>query len=203
MRRTPTGPVTGLVTLLLVAGATLTGAGGAAAAPRIVLAGYQVSITPPASSRPVPDQCAVGGLNHPWCGLGRVTMTLSGFDAVGGVTEEPLAHVEAGTFGTRLDVVVRCTGDLFPRFRSVPLVTEAGLGPGTVDAGTRIDGDTAQVAAVFVLPAPGELADCREADSTNLLFASVRHLTVGFHSDTEAVASWTTRVPGHHRVDLR
>ena len=216
MRRPVPTLVTALVTALLTTGASLTGAGTASAAPRITLQDHRVSISPPISSRPMRDQCTAGGLNHPWCGLGTVHLTLSGFDAVGGIPAcptpegdggceggDPLAHVETGTFGTRLDVVVRCTGDLFPRFRSVPLVTGSGLGPGTVDARTRVDGDTAEVVAVFVLPAPGELADCLEEDSTDLLHAAVRNLTVGFHADTDLLTSWTTRVPGYHRVDLR
>lgn len=198
-------PFVAVVTAVLTIGAGLTAAPAATAAPRgtIALESWSVESTPPLRTRPLWDQCAAGGLNRPYCGLGTVTMTLSGFAAHGGVPddgEEAVADVTAGTFGTRVDVLVRCTGSPFPTVRSVPVVTEPGLYPSGVGASTRVDDDTATVSAIFFLPGPQAIGACPEPDTTNLWFAGVRSLTVGFDSHVEGLPDWTTRVPGLHRV---
>lgn len=200
-------PFVAVVTAVLTIGAGLTAAPAATATPRgaITLESWSVDIAPPLRTRPMWDQCLVGGLNRPYCGLGTVTMTLSGFGAHGGVPddgEEPVADVTGGTFGTRVDVLVRCTGSVFPTVRSVPLVTEPGMHPSGIGGYTRVDDDTATVSAIFVLPDPQTIGACPELDTTNLWFAGVRSLTVGFDSHVEGLPDWTTRVPGLHRVDL-
>lgn len=211
-------PLVILVTALLSAAFSLTSTGSAqASAGGIRLESYRLSISPPTSTRPLWEQCAIGGPNHPYCGLGSAWLTLSGFDAYGGIPEcgsidedgycadeEPssLAHVTGGTFGTRMDVVVRCDGEFFPRFRSVPVVTEPVFGPNAVDAASRIDSDSAEVLAMFFLPSPSDIGACPEPDTTNLYYAAIRNLTVGFASETDDLPSWTTRVPGYHRVAL-
>ena len=164
----------------------------------------------PVRTRPMWDQCHVGGLNHPYCGLGTVQLTLSGFDAYGGVPacddpagcrDDDLAVLREGTPGTRVDVLVRCTGEWFPRVASVPLRVGGGPFPSAVGPASRVDSDTARVGAVFSLPSPADIGVCGP-DATNLYAAVVRGITVGFDGVADGVPSWTSRVRGLHPVDL-
>jgi len=210
------GPTTGPAVLavgLAVVLALVLGAAPAQAAPRgagaITVRDSVLELTPPLATRPMDDQCGVGGINHPYCGRALLVLTLAGFAAHGGIPAcadpddcypaAPLATSDGGR--ARVDVLVRCTGEWFPRARSVPVTVQPGFGPSDVSPASRVDADTARLAFWFPLPSPGEIGLC-PAGGTVLGLELVRALSLDFVSRTAGLASWTTRVPGVHRVPL-
>ncbi|MEZ0166880.1 hypothetical protein AB2L27_19165 [Kineococcus sp. LSe6-4] len=169
----------------------------------------------PAQTRPMTDDC-FAGWSSALCGYGTVTLTLTGFSALGGVPscepgdpawsescEEPVASL-VETRGTKVDVVVKCAGKVLPRVASVPVVTEPShlAGPADVSGFTRLDADSARVSVAFTLPTPSRIGVCGTR-ATRLLSASVRGVTVGWAgAEGTSVPAGTHRLPGTHRVRL-
>ncbi|MEZ0494325.1 hypothetical protein AB2L28_18980 [Kineococcus sp. TBRC 1896] len=204
--------------LLALTAAGLLGASPASAAtggPHLFARAATLELHAPAQTRPMTDDC-FRGWSSALCGYGSVSLTLSGFSAVGGVPscdpgeatysdscEEPVASlVETG--GTKVDVVVKCAGKLLPRVASVPVVTEPShlAGPADVSGFTRLDADSARVSVAFTLPTPSRIGVCGNRE-TRLLSASVRGVTVGWSgAEGTSVPAGTYRLPGTHRVRL-
>ena len=186
------------------AAATARGAG-----PAIAVRDSRLDLTPPLTTHPLDDQCAVGGRNHPYCGLGALQVTLAGFDAFGGIpacadpgdcaAEPALATFVAGR--ARVDVLVRCTGEWFPRVRSVPVSVQGGFGPSDVSPASRIDSDAVRLVLFIPLPSPAEIGACGPG-ATTLAAEVVRSVSLDFAGATDGFPSWTTRVPGAWRVPL-
>jgi hypothetical protein len=152
---------------------------------------------------PLGERCGLGGLNHPLCGLGTVEFTLSGFDAYGGVPEctdencpDDLAVLVEGAPGPRMDFVVRCAGEPWLRYASVPITVQAYGYPSSVGGYSRVDSDTVRVGGVFTMPSGLDLGTCPE-DSTFAVVAVLRSVSLSFEP-TEAglergVPAWTSR----------
>ncbi|WP_432498493.1 hypothetical protein [Kineococcus auxinigenes] len=214
MKRTVRRSATAAVALLSAAALWSTGTGSAAAAPvpGLHVERATVETVGPAQSRPWSDDCW-RGRSAALCGYGLVTVDLAGFDAYGGIPscdpadagwsaecEVPTTSL-VETAGTRVDLVVRCRGQLLPRVRSVPVLTErTHLAVSEVFGMTRLDSDTARVGIAFTLPTPSQLGVC--PGEAHLLGAVARGVTVGW-SGEGAVPAGTARVPGLHRFPLR
>jgi len=214
---TATALTTALTTALAVVAVVLSAApadafpGQAAAArggaPAITVRDSMLELTPPLATHPMDEQCTAGGFNHPYCGGAVLELTLAGFAAHGGIpactdpddcsAQPPLATSDGGR--ARVDVLVRCTGEWFPRARSVPVTVQSGIGPSDVSPVSRVDADTARL--LFRLPSPAEIGLC-PAGGTVLGAELVRALSLDFVGTATGVPSWTTRLPGVHRVPL-
>ncbi|NIZ90192.1 hypothetical protein [Kineococcus rubinsiae] len=209
MTRTLRATALAALAVVLTAAPAQTGTAGRGAGDAVTVRESRVELTPPLATRPMDEQCAVGGFNHPFCGRVVLDVTLAGFDAYGGVpvctdpddcsAEAPLATSTGGR--ARVDVLVRCAGEWFPRVRSLPVVVEAGPGPSDVSPASRVDSDAARLVFSFLLPSPSEIGAC--GPGATLLGAEVvRSLSLEFTGAAAGVPSWTTRLPGVHRVPL-
>lgn len=207
LRATALGALAALAVALPAAPAQAAGPSGTGAG--ITVRDSTVELTPPLQTRPLDEQCSVGGSNHPYCGRVVVLLTLAGFGAYGGIpacadpdgcSADPALATSTGG-RARVDVLVRCTDEWFPRVRSVPVEVQPGLGPADVSPVSRLDADTARVAFSFPLPSPEEIGACRTG-GTVLGAEVVRSLRLDFTGTPGGVPSFTARVPGVHRVPL-
>jgi len=168
-----------------------------------------LELTPPLQTRPMDEHCQGGGFNHYYCGRVTLVLELAGFAAYGGIpacadpdgcsTDPALATFTGGR--ARVDVLVRCTDEWFPRVRSLPLVVQPGLGPSDVSPASRVDADAARLVFFADLPSPGQMGACRTG-GTVLGAEVVRSLRLDFAGTPGGVPSFTTRLPGVHRVPL-
>ena len=203
-----------LLTALLVPLAGAAPASAAPTAPQLTVRGATVQLQPPARSRPLDEDCW-RGWSGSLCGMGTVTVDLTGFDAFGGIPscdpadadysdtcQEPVASL-VETAGTRVDVVVRCAGQWLPKVKSIPVTTRPShlVGPSEASAFSRVDSDTARLSVLFYVPTPSGIGACGTS-ATTLVTAFARTVTVGWGSASGSVPAGTTRIGGLHRFRL-
>jgi hypothetical protein len=202
----------GLLTVVPVALLTTAAAVPAAStapASGLRVASATVTTVPPAQTKPMAEDCFTGR-SAANCGFGVVEVTLKGFDAYGGIPDCAAAYSEAcdlpvaevaDTVGTRIDVVVRCAGELLPRMRSLAVSTDPGSQQWAAQVGpwNRVDSDTARVKAEFTLPPPSAIGACRPGQAVTFLGAVARKVTVGWTSETATVPDGRTTLTGLYR----
>ncbi|MGI4896608.1 MAG: hypothetical protein ACRYF3_15995 [Janthinobacterium lividum] len=194
----------------------LTAAPASAATPRLTLRNAGVVLQAPAQTRPLDDDCWRGSSGE-LCGYGVVTADLTGFDAFGGIPscdpedasysdfcDQPVASL-VETEGTRVDLIVRCQGEWYPRYTSIPVTTERThlVGPSEVTGFNRLSSDAARVSILFYLPTPGWIGLCG-VKPTTLLTAYARNVTIGWSSEESAgdIPAGKARIGGVYRVRL-
>ncbi|NAZ80882.1 hypothetical protein GTR02_03495 [Kineococcus sp. R8] len=200
----------GLLTAVPVALTTAAATPAAAApAPGLRVAAATVTTYAPAETRPMVEDC-FAGRSAANCGFGVVELTLTGFDAFGGVpdcaevyTEAcdlPVAEV-AAAIGTRVEVVVRCGGEWLPRVRTVRVTTDPGSQQRASQVGpwNRVDSDTARISAEFTLPPPSAFGACAAGKPVTFLGAVARRVTVAWTSPAGTVPAGHATIAGVYR----
>jgi hypothetical protein len=204
--------VLGLLTVVPVA--LLTTAAAVPAASSAPAAGLRVTsatvtTVPPAQTKPMVEDC-FAGRSAAGCGFGVVEITLTGFDAYGGIPDCAAAYSDAcdlpvaevaDAVGTRVDVAVRCAGDLLPRVRTLAVGTDPGAQQWAAQVGPCRcrRGSTARVKAEFTLPPPSAFGACRPGQAVTFLGAVARRVTVGWTSPSATVPDGHATLTGLYR----
>lgn len=183
LRRTSTLAVAGLAGAL-----ALLGAGPAAAAERVTVQAAEVEVYGP--DAPVYPGCGADLPPYSDCGYVDVELTLSGFDAFGGISD---CESGADTGSARMHAAVTCGDD--PQVHVVkttlPVKAVSRYFQSSVNSYTRIDSDSALVSAWFEFPQPADYGVCGDEDTT-LLRAKVFSISIGFQGAGGAPdATWS------------
>ncbi len=170
-----------VVALFLLAGGLP--AQAAPAAP-IRATAFTVAATAP-ENQPLNGAC-VPIHNESQCGNARVTLTLKGFQAYGGIPAcqsgdstcfmtDRFGRLGGGS--ARLAQLYRCgaTGPLRFMSTSIPALSIYFGVPSGVNGSTRVDADTARVQAIYPFPNPHEYSPC--PSDTRVVAAVVYHFS--------------------------
>lgn len=193
--------VFGIVTALLCASIVSAGPAGAAApgtvsAKKISLVAFEMR---PAAldENPLPECIEI----HVWspCGSVDVGLTLSGFNAFGGISscseasdecvDDPagssrsLGGIKTGENGGTAHLILRYRCENSNRIRIYRATLDARIEfqgvPSYVGAYTRIDSNSAKIWAAFIFPATGVYSSCAEG-ATHLESAWLNHFVIRF-----------------------
>lgn len=161
-RRTPLRRVLAVLAAALVVGTV--GATAAQAAPGDLRATSEVTL----SARPaaLPATCATSTPPVSGCGYGVITLTVRGFDTLGGIPD--CAGVcsawggVARTGAAGLTLQVRCSPTGPSRYvrTTVPVTPVWPTSASSVGRSTKVDSDTAVLRAGFTLPNSAQLGAC-------------------------------------------
>jgi len=198
-----------VVPVALLTTAAAVPAASSAPAAGLRVASATVTTVPPAQTKPMVEDC-FAGRSAAGCGFGVIEVTLTGFDAYGGIPDCAAAYSDAcdlpvaevaDAVGTRVDVVVRCAGEFLPRVRTVSVGTDPGSQQWAAQVGpwNRVDSDTARVKAEFTLPPPSAFGACRPGQAVTFLGAVARKVTVGWTSPTATVPDGHATLTGLYR----
>ncbi|MFD0485622.1 hypothetical protein ACFQ46_23770 [Kineococcus sp. GCM10028916] len=162
----------------------------ASTAPPIRLAGSTVQVFGPET--PVYPSCEVFYSPLSDCGYVDLRLTLTGFDAYGGV-RDGLGSV-GDTGSASLHALITCGTSSRTHLVKTRLDILPVLQYSEVSRTTRVDSNTAELVAEFELPTPAEYGVCG-TQSTNLLRAKVFGITFGYDG-AAGTPSHTYRIPG-------
>ncbi|GAA0308925.1 hypothetical protein [Kineococcus aurantiacus] len=173
-------------------------------APTVQLASAQVETYGPADT-PIYPKCTTDYPPISDCGYVDLRLTLTGFDAFGGVvacddetSAEGCPISGLGSVGSRgsarMHAAVACGDDPRPRLVKSTLPILPATPYSDVNGYTRIDSNSAKLVATLEFPTPAEYGVCGKRPTT-LLHAKVFGITVGFDGEG-GTPDRTFRVPG-------